>query len=368
MPQVKVGEDLFHVELDGRPDAPVLMLSNSLGTNLAMWDPQMPELKKHFHVVRYDSRGHGQSAAPDGPYSIARLGLDALAIMDDLGLERVHWLGLSKGGMVGQWLLTNHPERIDRAVLANTAAQAGSADVWNDRIRTVNASGMEAIAHGVIDRWFTKDFQSKDPAAVEKILAMLHTTPPQGYVACCSGIRDMDQRESIRDIERPVLVIVGTQDPATPPEAGELIADRIAGAELVALEAAHLSNIEQPDAFTRAVVEFLTRRDARPMRLAAAKAAKKASKKAAKKKAPKKAAKKASKKVAKHAVKKAAKKASKKASKKAPKKASKKPVKKGVRHTVKKLAKKATKAAKKIGARGKTFARKAKRPTKGRTR
>ena len=351
MPQVKVGDDLFHVELDGRPDAPVLMLSNSLGTNLAMWDPQMPELTKHFHVVRYDSRGHGQSAAPAGPYSIAQLGQDALGIMDDLGFAQVHWMGLSKGGMVGQWLLTHHPERIERAVLANTAAQAGSADVWNDRIRTVNAEGMAAVAPSVIQRWFTTAFQERDPMAVEKILAMLHTTPPQGYVGCCSAIRDMDQRESIRDVETPVLVIVGMQDPATPPEAGELIAERIAGAELIALDAAHLSNIEQPEAFTRAVVAFLTRRDAPPTRHAAAKAAKKASKKAAKKKTPKK----ASKKAAKHAVKKAAKKASKKSAKKAVKKA----VKKGVKHAAKKVAKRVSKAAKKLGGRAKTLARKA---------
>ena len=380
MPQVKVGSDLFHVELDGQASAPVLMLSNSLGTNLAMWDPQMPELTKRFHVVRYDSRGHGQSAAPEGPYSIAQLGRDALAIMDDLGFERVHWLGLSKGGMVGQWLLTHAPHRIDRAVLANTAAQAGSPDVWNERIRTVGASGMDAVASAVVQRWFTPDFQKRDPAAVERILAMLQSTPPQGYVACCSAVRDMDQREAIRAVERPVLVIVGSADPATPPEAGALIAEHIAGAELVTLEAAHLSNIEQPEAFTRSVVDFLTRRETPSMRHAVAKAAKKVAKKANKKAAkksvktaPKKAAKHAVKKAAKHAVKKAAKKASKKATKKAAKKASKKAVKtvgrKGAKRVVERLAKSAKKTtAKKTGAKTRSFARKAGRPIRGRSR
>lgn len=362
MPQVKVGDDLFHVELEGPADAPVLMLSNSLGTNLNMWDPQMPELTKHFHVVRYDSRGHGQSAAPEGPYTLEQLGRDALGIMDELGFETVHWMGLSKGGMVGQWLLTHAPERIDRAILANTAAQAGSADLWNERIRAVREWGMDAVAASVIDRWFTKDFQEQDPLAVAKIRAMLDTTPPQGYAGCIAAIRDMDQRESIRVIDRPVLVIIGAQDPATPPEAGMLIAENIAGADLVTLEAAHLSNIEQEAAFTRAVVRFLTRREA-PMRHATAKAAKKASKKAKKAKAAKKEAKKASKKAAKKQSKKASKKAAKKASKKAPKKAAKKAPK-----AAKKAMKKAAKGAKKATKSVKSFARKSGRAIRGRTR
>lgn len=355
MPQVKVGDDLFHVELEGPSDAPVLMLSNSLGTNLNMWDPQMPELTKHFHVVRYDSRGHGQSAAPDGPYTLEQLGRDALGIMDALGFETVHWMGLSKGGMVGQWLLTHAPERIGRAVLANTAAQAGSADLWNDRIRAVRANGMDAVAASVIDRWFTKAFQTEDPLAVAKIRAMLDTTPPEGYAGCIAAIRDMDQRESIRAIDQPVLVIVGAEDPATPPEAGALIAENIEGAELVTLDAAHLSNIEDEAAFTRAVVRFLTRRET-PMRHATAKAAKKASKKAKKAKAVKK--------EAKHASKKASKKAAKKESKKAAKKASRKASKKAAKKTMKKVVK----AAKKTGARAKSFARKAGKPVRGRTR
>lgn len=377
MPQVKVGDDLFYVELEGPADAPVLMLSNSLGTNLNMWDPQMPELTKHFHVVRYDSRGHGQSAATEGPYSIEQLARDALGIMDELGFEKVHWIGLSKGGMVGQWLLTHAPERIERAVLANTAAQAGAADVWNDRIRTVRERGMEAVATSVLDRWFTKDFQERDPRAVAKIQAMLDTTSPEGYVGSAAAVRDLDQRESIRTIERPVLVIVGRQDPATPPEAGALIADSIPGAELVTLEAAHLSNIEDEAAFTEAVVQFLTRREASPLRRAGSKAAakaktaKKATKKAAKKaksatKSVKKAAKKASKKAAKKAAK-APKKASKKAPKKAPKKASKKAAKKAVKKAPNKAGKKVAKG-RALGGRSKPVARKAGRVVRGRKR
>ena len=296
--------------------------------------------------------------------------------MDALGFETVRWMGLSKGGMVGQWLLAHAPERIERAVLANTAAQAGTPDNWNDRIRAVRDGGMEAIAPTVIDRWFTSDFQEEEPLAVAKIRAMLDTTAPEGYVGCIAAIRDMDQRESIRAIDRPVLVIVGSHDVSTPPEAGVLIADSIDGAELVTLEAAHLSNIEDEAAFTRAVVRFLTRREVLPVRHAVGKAAKKASKKAAKKaKAPKKATKKASKKAAKKASKKAPKKATKKIAKKASKKASKKSIKKAGKKSAKKAAKatkkamkKAAKVAKKAGARTRSFARKTGRPVRGRTR
>ncbi|GAC1332233.1 MAG: hypothetical protein NVSMB26_11610 [Beijerinckiaceae bacterium] len=254
----------FNVTLDGPEDAPPLMLSNSLGTNLHMWDPQMPELTKHFRVIRYDSRGHGQSDAPEGPYSIEELGRDALAIMDQLEFEKVHWIGLSKGGMIGQWLLTHAPTRIGRAVLANTGSHMPPPDLWNQRIRTVLEKGMEELTPSVIERWFTPEFRAREPETVEKIVRMLHTTPAVGYAASGGAIRDMDQRESIKSITNPVLVIVGSRDPATPPHIGKHIADSIPGARLVTLEAAHLSNIEQAEAFNKAVVEFLTAREAAP--------------------------------------------------------------------------------------------------------
>ncbi len=259
MALVRIGELNFNVEVEGPFKAPFLMLSNSLGTNYRMWDPQMPELTRHFRVIRYDSRGHGRSHADDGPYSIAGLGRDALAIMDALGVTKTHWIGLSKGGMIGQWLLANAPQRLDRTVLANTGAHMGPVDLWNNRIRAARSGGMDTLAAGTIDRWFTKDFQKANPEAIEKILAMLQTTPPQGYAASCAAIRDMDQRESIRSIrDKPVLVIVGRHDPATPPALGKLIASSIEGARTVTLNAAHLSNIEDAENFTKAVVDFLT--------------------------------------------------------------------------------------------------------------
>jgi 3-oxoadipate enol-lactonase len=256
----------FNVTLDGPENKPPLMLSNSLGTNLHMWDPQIPELTKHFRVIRYDSRGHGKSGAPDGPYSIDELGRDALAIMDALELDQVHWIGLSKGGMIGQWLLTHAPERIGRAVLANTGSHMPPPDLWNQRIRTALDKGMEELTPGVIERWFTPEFRAREPDTVEKIVRMLHTTPPHGYAGSCSAIRDMDQRESIRSVTNPVLVVVGSRDPATPPEMGKHIASTIRGARIVTLDAAHLSNIEQADAFNQAVIDFLTAREVAPAR------------------------------------------------------------------------------------------------------
>ena len=258
MAEIIAGGEAFNVEIEGPADAPVLMLSNSLGTTLQMWDAQMPALTRNFRVVRYDSRGHGGSVAKDGPYSMEQLGRDALAIMDALKLKKVHWMGLSMGGMVGMWLLVNAPKRIGRAVLANTGAWLGAPDIWNTRIRSARNGDMDSVAQGSVDRWFTKEFQDKKPDAVKRIINMVRHTPALGYASCCAAIRDMDQREDIRSIRNEVLVIVGKYDPATPPAMGGLIAGAIPGARLIDLEAAHLSSIEAETAFTRAVTAFLT--------------------------------------------------------------------------------------------------------------
>src|SRR5436305_6350072 len=268
MPQFERDGVEFNVTLDGPENRPPLMLSNSLGTNLHMWDWQIPELTKHFRVIRYDSRGHGQSGAPEGPYSIEELGRDALAIMDALELDQVHWTGLSKGGMIGQWLLTHARQRSGRALLATTGSHMPPPDLWNQRIRPALDKGMEELTPGVIERWFTPEFRAREPETVEKIVRMLHTTPAHGYAGSCSAIRDMDQLESIRSVTSPVLVVVGSRDPATPPEMGQRIADTIRGARIVTLDAAHLSNIEQAEAFNQAVIDFLTAREVAPARRA----------------------------------------------------------------------------------------------------
>lgn len=257
MPMLKVRGEDFHIRIDGDEGAPVLLLSNSLGTNLSMWDPQIPEWSRHFRVVRYDSRGHGLSPAPDEPYSIAMLADDALAILDALGIDKAHWCGLSKGGMVGQWLATHHGDRLGRVVLANTAAHMGPPELWDGRIRTVRTQGMSVLVQPTLERWFTPEFRETAKETVAKVSEMLATTPPLGYANCCGAIRDMDQRETIRAVRNPVLVVIGQRDPATPPAAGDEIADAIPGAQRIELAAAHLSNLEQPKAFGRAVTDFL---------------------------------------------------------------------------------------------------------------
>jgi 3-oxoadipate enol-lactonase len=257
MAELSIGGEAFHVVIEGEEDAPVLMLSNAMGTNLHMWDPQIPALLKYYRVLRYDSRGHGNSVVSEGPYSIAQLGRDALAILDTLGLDKVDFLGLSLGGIVGQWLLTHAPKRIGKAVLADTAAQLAPPDLWNSRIHAVLQDGMGAVADGLIENWFTKDFRDSHAEQVAWIEDMILRTPVEGYAATCAAIRDADLREAIHSVQAPVLVLVGRHDTTTPQGLGALISSSIPKAKLATLEAAHLSNVEDAEAFTEKALEFL---------------------------------------------------------------------------------------------------------------
>jgi 3-oxoadipate enol-lactonase len=257
METILIDDCRIRYHFDGPEAAPVLLLSNSLGTNLDMWAAQIPAFARHFRVLRYDSRGHGGSGVPAGPYSIERLGRDAVGLLDALGIARAHFCGLSKGGMVGQWLGVNAPEHLDRLILANTTAYMGPASAWDARITAVATKGMAGIIDGVVERWFTPRFRASDAPAVDRIRAMLLATDPTGYAGCCAAIRDMDQRPSIARIPVPTLVIGGTEDPATPPAASEEIAGLVPGARLHMLPAAHLSNVEQPGLFTKTVLDFL---------------------------------------------------------------------------------------------------------------
>jgi 3-oxoadipate enol-lactonase len=247
----------LYYELEGRDDAPVLVLSNSLGTTLDMWAPQMPALLQHFRVLRHDARGHGRSDVTPGPYTIAQLGADVLALMDHLGIARAHFCGLSMGGMIGMWLGTHHAGRLDRLVLCNTAAKIGSPDTWNPRIAKVEADGMASIVDLVLERWFTAGFRQRAPQQVDVVRDMLLNTAPAGYSANCAAVRDMDQRDEIASIRVPTLVIAGTHDGSTPAADGRAVADAIPGARYVELDAAHLSNWEQSEQFSEALVGFL---------------------------------------------------------------------------------------------------------------
>jgi len=294
MTGITVAGETFNVSIEGDENKEVLMLSNPMGTNLHVWDPQIPALAEHFRIVRYDSRGHGASVANQGPYSVEGFGRDALAIMDALGIERVHWLGLSMGSIVGLWLLVHARERIGRAVLASTAAQIPGPDLWNNRIQSARDTGMNGVAVAAAERWFTKTFRDANPEKVEAVMEMVRTTPLHGYLAACAAGRDMDQREAIRTVTNKVLVIAGRHDSSTPPGMGALVASSIEGAKFVTLEASHLSNIEDEANFTKAALDFLTapetaaaRPPPRPRAPAKKAAAKKApARKTAAKKAP----------------------------------------------------------------------------------
>jgi 3-oxoadipate enol-lactonase len=226
---------------------------------MAMWNLQMERFTASRRVLRYDSRGHGRSDAPAGDYTIGRLGLDVLELADALDVGAFEFCGLSMGGMVGQWLGVNASSRLSRVALANTAAHMGPRDAWEARISVVKAEGMAAIAPAVAERWFTPEFRG-DPQRADWLIAMLLATSPHGYRGCCAAIRDMDQRSEVYRITAPTLVIGGRDDMATPTADAEFLAREIPGAALVMLNAAHLSNIEQPDAFAEAVLAHMDAR------------------------------------------------------------------------------------------------------------
>jgi 3-oxoadipate enol-lactonase len=258
MAKLDVAGESFNVLVEGPSDAPAVIMAHALGADLTMWDPQASVLSRRFRVVRYDSRGHSNGPSATGPLTLADLGRDALAILDALGIARAHWVGLSMGGSIGQWLLIHRRERIERAILANTAAYLGPASAWDARIKAVREGGVAAIAPAIIERWFTKEFREREPQVVARILKILQSTPADGYAACAAAVRDMDLREDIKTVCAPVLVIASRHDLSASPQLGAEIAASIAGSRLLTLEAAHLSNIEAADAFNRAAIEFLT--------------------------------------------------------------------------------------------------------------
>jgi len=257
MPMIQSDGCKLYVDVQGDTDAPVLMLSNSLGTTHRMWDDQVKPFTQHFRLVRYDRRGHGQSGCPKGPYTMEQLGRDVLAIIDALDVEKVHWCGLSMGGMVGMWLGANAPERINKLILSNTAAYYADKTPWNDRIRTVREKGLASIVNANMERWFTKDFRARSPQALQRMADMFLTTPLEGYIGCCESVRDMDHREILKEIAAPTLVIAGRHDPATTVENAEFIRSRIPRANMTLVDAAHISNVEQPHDYAEIVLGFL---------------------------------------------------------------------------------------------------------------
>jgi 3-oxoadipate enol-lactonase len=244
---------------DGPDDAPVLLLSNSLGTTHAMWEPQIPALTEHFRVLRYDRRGHGRSEVPAGPYTIGELAGDVLELLDSLELDRVSYCGLSIGGMDAMWNAAHAPERIDRLALCSTSPHMPPRELWDERAATVRSSGTEAVADATMERWLSDEFRAGNGDAVARVREMVASTPAEGYAACCEAIRDWDFREQLGQITAPALVLSAADDPSTPPDHGRLLAEGIDGASFVVLRAParHLANVEQPEAFTEALLEHL---------------------------------------------------------------------------------------------------------------
>ncbi len=246
--------------LEGPAGAPVVTFSHSLAASLEMWEPQVAAIAERYRVLRYDTRGHGGSEVPPGPYTLEMLADDVLGLLAALGVERTHFVGLSMGGMIGQAVALRRPAVLASLVLADTACRMPpeSGPLWDARIAMAESQGMVALVEGTIERWFTRSFVERAPEVVDRVRTLIRTTPPQGFVGCSQAIRTLNYADRLREIRTPTLIIVGQEDLGTPVAASELMHAAIAGAQLVVLpSAAHLSNIEQAEKFNHALLGFL---------------------------------------------------------------------------------------------------------------
>jgi 3-oxoadipate enol-lactonase len=257
MPYVERSGCRLRYEISGRSDRPALLFSNSLGTTHELWRPQAEAVSSAFRIVRYDTRGHGESDAPAGPYSIEMLGLDAVAILDAAQVDRAHVCGLSLGGLTAMWLGVYAPERVRSIVLASTAARIGNSMMWEERIVQVLGAGVRSIADAAMGRWFTAGYRAQHPEVVAVYHEMLRNTSATGYAACCEALRDADLRAAIGKIRVPALIIAGHHDPVTPPSDAEDMRARIPNSRVSLLEAAHIANVEQAEAFDDLLIEFI---------------------------------------------------------------------------------------------------------------
>ena len=247
---------------DGPSGAPVVTLSHSLATDLSMWEPQMAALGARYRVLRYDTRGHGGTAAPAGPYTLEQLAGDAAGLLDALRIERTHWVGLSMGGMIGQTLALAVPGKLLSLALCDTSSRipAEARPLWDERIKTAETKGMEPLVEPTLARWFTESYRKTQPERVKPIADAIQSTPVAGYIGCCHAIPKINVTARLGEIKLPALVIVGEQDPGTPVAMAREIHENLAGSQLVVIpSAAHLANIEQPQAFNRALTAFYDR-------------------------------------------------------------------------------------------------------------
>ena len=249
------GIDVFYLT-DGDPHKPAIIFSNSLGTDHSMWDGQLEILRRDFYVIRYDTRGHGLTSAPKGPYTIAQLGRDALGLLDYLVIDKAFFCGISMGGLIGQWLALNAPERLEGLVIANTAPKIGNESAWIDRANLVRKEGLNSIAESAPSRWFTPEFYGSYPGAVNELLVNLKNMNPEGYASCCEALSGEDLRVGISEINIPTLIISGAKDPVTTTEDAEFMRSQIAKSELLVVPASHISNIEAETEFNFAIKNF----------------------------------------------------------------------------------------------------------------
>ena len=250
----------INYEIEG--SGPWLTMSHSLACDLHMWDPQMPVLTGKFKVLRFDTRGHGQSSAPAGDYTLENLADDVKGLLDALGIRQTHWAGLSMGGMIGQAFALRYPGVFQSMVLADTTSRRppNAEEMWGDRIRTAREKGMDALVQSTLERWFTEPYRNTRKDVMERIGNGIRATPVNGFAGCCAAIAKVDYLDRLKEIRMPVLVMVGEHDHGTPPEAARVIQQNLPGAELKVLaSAAHLSNIEQAEEFNKALTAFLDR-------------------------------------------------------------------------------------------------------------
>ncbi|OLF38133.1 3-oxoadipate enol-lactonase [Psychrobacter sp. Cmf 22.2] len=241
----------------GDSSDPALLFSNSLGTSYHMWQPQIDVLQTEYFIICYDTRGHGKSSAPTGPYRLDQLGQDVIDLLDHLSIDKAFFCGISMGGMTGQWLAIHHPDRFHHLMLCNTAAKIGNEAAWRDRAQLVRAQGLDPIAATAAPRWFTADFIDSYPDVVAALSSALAAGSSEGYASCCEALSVADTREQLKDIRVPITVVAGTEDPVTTVADGQYMVDHIPHSTLATIDASHISNIEQPEAFNQLVRQYL---------------------------------------------------------------------------------------------------------------
>ena len=257
MPTFSSNNAQINYQTFGDHTKPALVFSNSLGTQLTMWQPQIDALKKDFYIICYDTRGHGDSSSPKGPYTLEQLGTDVIHLLDQLHVDQAVFCGISMGGLTGQWLAIHHSDRFNQVIVANTAAKIGQENAWKDRAQLVRSEGLEPIAKTAASRWFTERFIKKNSKVVHQLSAQLANGNPEGYASCCEALAQADLSEQITEIKIPVLVIAGSKDPVTTIKDGQYMVNKIRSSALFEIDASHISNIEDSKAFNQAILDFV---------------------------------------------------------------------------------------------------------------